>query len=236
MQQSVETDKEVTITYETLFELLRNEKNKDELQKLQDSFFEDVINYLKEKQNILNEKKDQENLFEADEKENVASQVKNIKKILKDLYEKREKKIISMALNKSRLKSSIMNLSPMLEEERLFYEMLISLLDSKREEILNNILNCKLPGQKEPAGEKQAEEKQQPAKSNDEDFKSADSIKQEAPKKEVKLVRFTNAVPKFVGKEMEEYGPFDEEDVASLPIEIANLLIEKERAEEIKEG
>jgi hypothetical protein len=35
---------------------------------------------------------------------------------------------------------------------------------------------------------------------------------------------------------MREYGPYEEEEVAKLPSEIANLLIQKERAEEIKEG
>ena len=142
MEQSKEENKEVTITYETLFEILRNEKNKEELQSLQSTFFNDVVGYLKEKQKVLSAEKDQESLFEADEKQNVYHQMQNIKKIIRDLYEKREKKIISMAINKSRMKSSIINTSSMLDEERLFYEMLVSLLDSKRAEILNNILKA----------------------------------------------------------------------------------------------
>ena len=61
---------------------------------------------------------------------------------------------------------------------------------------------------------------------------------EEANKKEetknTKLVRFLYAVPKFVGKELEEYGPFGEEDIANLPSEIADVLIGKGRVEEIK--
>ena len=49
-----------------------------------------------------------------------------------------------------------------------------------------------------------------------------------------KLVRFLNAVPKFVGTELEEYGPFEEEDIANLPLPIADLLLEKGKVEEIK--
>ena len=45
--------------------------------------------------------------------------------------------------------------------------------------------------------------------------------------KNTKLVRFLHTVPKFVGKELEEYGPFAEEDIANLPLEIADLLIER---------
>ena len=51
--------------------------------------------------------------------------------------------------------------------------------------------------------------------------------------KNTKMVRFVHAVPKFVGEELEEYGPFEEEDVASLPAEIARILINKGRAEKI---
>jgi len=47
-------------------------------------------------------------------------------------------------------------------------------------------------------------------------------------------VRFLYAVPKFVGKELEEYGPFEEEDIANLPSDIADILIGKGRVEEIK--
>ena len=49
-----------------------------------------------------------------------------------------------------------------------------------------------------------------------------------------KLVRFLYSVPKFVGKELEEYGPFEEEDIANLPAEIAKVLLDKGRVEEIK--
>jgi hypothetical protein len=56
----------------------------------------------------------------------------------------------------------------------------------------------------------------------------------EGKETETKLVRFLHAVPKFVGKELEEYGPFAEEDIANLPSEIADVLINKERVEEIK--
>jgi len=49
-----------------------------------------------------------------------------------------------------------------------------------------------------------------------------------------RLGRFLNSVPKFVGKELEEYGPFAEEDIANLPVEIAEVLINKGKVEEIK--
>ena len=48
---------------------------------------------------------------------------------------------------------------------------------------------------------------------------------------ETKLVRFIQAVPKFIGDDMNEYGPFEEEYVALLPSKVAELLIKNNRAE-----
>jgi len=56
-----------------------------------------------------------------------------------------------------------------------------------------------------------------------------------AAKRDTKTVRFLSAVPKFVGRELEEYGPFFAEDIASLPAVIADILVKKGRAEEISE-
>ncbi len=223
--------KDIVITYDTLFEILRNEKTKDDLQKLHDTFFNDVVNYLGEKKNSVTKEKEQQGLFELDEKEKKLHQIANIKKILKDIYERREKKIISMALNKSRFSSNIIDTSALLDEERLFYEMIVSLLDSKRNNILSKLLNGELP-EKLKVEIKENNEDNQIDETNQE---SADEIKKEADES-AKLVRFLTAVPQFMGEDMREYGPYDEEDVSKLPSEIADVLINKERAEEIKEN
>ncbi|MFH1316402.1 MAG: hypothetical protein ABII01_02690 [Candidatus Woesearchaeota archaeon] len=54
----------------------------------------------------------------------------------------------------------------------------------------------------------------------------------------IRLIRFLSFIPKFYGKDGEIYGPFEEEDIANLPAEIADILIIKSRAEAIddKEG
>ena len=59
---------EVNITYETLFEILRREKNREELQKLDESFFNDVLNYVKEKKQQLNDLQTKDDLFAVEEK------------------------------------------------------------------------------------------------------------------------------------------------------------------------
>ncbi|MFC1704797.1 hypothetical protein ACFLZ6_00535 [Nanoarchaeota archaeon] len=274
-----ENNKEVNITYETLFEMLRREKDKEELQKLSSSFFADVIVYLEDKKKSLNDM----TLQSFEDKRKFEDEVENIRRILKDLYERREKKIVNLALNISRTKSNLIDTSSLLNEEKSLFDSLIRNLDYGRESILNMLLKSKSPefrqpkveepkpateenkevsetqgvsddAQKAPLSDKPTEQsspEQQPSpeittpvpsiKEEQSHPESQDSPTPEQPKQEVKeekstkMIRFTNAVPKFVGKELEEYGPFDQEDVANLPAEIAKVLIEKGRAEEIEE-
>ena len=210
----------INITYETLFDILRAEKEKNELQKLDPSFFQYVVDYLKEKLSILEGREGQSELFSAEERRKTRIQLENIQKILKELYERREKKIVNLALDKSKTKSSLIDTSALLKEEYSLFNLLVFMLDSYRENVLMNVLAAKIP-----VIEKKEEKK--------EELKPEKAETEAAETKDTLLVRFVHAVPKFVGKELEEYGPFEEEDVASLPAEIARILINKGRAEKI---
>lgn len=208
---------EVTITYETLFELSRREKERSELQKLDETFFTNVLRYLKDKHSIIT--KQQTDLFSAEEKRKTQDQLENVKKIIKELYDKREKKIIGLAVDKSRNRSSIVDNSAFLKEEKELFDNIVKMLSMGRENILFNIIDLKEPVPLESISMEKKEVKEE----------------KEEKRKDTKLVRFLSAVPKFVGRELEEYGPFEEEDIASLPIDIANVLINKGRVEEISE-
>lgn len=206
---------EVVITYETLFELLHREKERTDLQKLEPAFFSDVIGYIKDKKKILEAK---DSTFAQEGRRKTERQLENIYKILKEIYERREKKIISLALDKSRTKSNLIDTSSLLKEEKVIFEALSDLLDTYRDSILYSVLNERMPFM------------QAIDKKPKEEFKPASELK-----KPTRLVRFMSYMSKFVGPELEEYGPFDEEDIASLPFEVADVLIAKGKAEEIKE-
>ena len=210
---------EVIITYETLFELLQREKGRSDLQKLEPTFFSDVINYIKDKKKLLDAKND--STFAHEERKKTEKQLENIYKILKELYERREKKIMSLALDKSRTKSNLIDISALLNEEKVVFEALTSLLDKYRDAILYSVLNEKAPFMQFHSS---LEDKPQ------ENFKTAFELK-----KPTKLVRFVHHIPKFVGPELEEYGPFEEEDIANLPAEVADVLISRGKVEEINE-
>ena len=202
------------ITYEKLYDILRKEKYAQELQKIDKDFFRSVVAYLKEKEAIAESQRGKESIFSA-EADNTIKQVGNIKKIIKELYEKREYKIIQLAMFASRIADKEIP-SALLTEERPLFLDVVNTLNIYRESIVQNVVEKRLP----TPGE-------QPKIINREfldDSKQSDT----------KVVRFMHAVPKFVANDMNTYGPFDEEDTAILPNKAADVLIDKKRAEEIK--
>jgi len=193
---------ETIITYETLYEILRREKTRQELQKLEKTFLKDISKYLYEKNNILESQNQKSSIF-AKETEKTQKQIENIKRILKELYERRETKIIQIALYASRTNSNI-DLSALLPEELEFYNKIILEFKTARDNILNSIIENKKPEPK--------------------------IIKRDD---ELKPIRFISYIPSFVDQDLNNYGPYEPEDIALLPEKISNLLIEKEKAKAI---
>ena len=211
---------EIAITFETLYDLLIREKQRDELLLLEPTFFADVIIYLREKMKIWEKISSDNDLFSEGERDKVETELKSIRKVLKDLYERREKKIIDLAINKSRIGHGL-EARNLLDEEKQLFESIAQVLDRHRRGILLNLLKMELP---------RVEEHKVVVELSSEAL-AAEKIA--APKQTV-MVRFLHAVPKFVGSDLFVYGPFDEEDVANLPKDVATILIQKKRAEEIK--
>ncbi len=204
---------DIVVTYETIFEVLMREKGREDLQKLSPAFFRDVVLYLNEKKSVL--KSERLDLFSTDEKDRTKRQIANVQRMLTELYERRERKLLNLALIRSRTPGAIIDLSPLLDEEKHLFESMVDTLDAFRKNVCQNLVQAELPvlpmfSQRMP------------------DI----PLPQE---RDTKLIRFISPVPKFVGKELEIYGPFDEEDVASLPFEIADVLIKKGKAEEVME-
>lgn len=198
----------VNVTYDSIFEILMREKGREELQKLSPDFFSDLVNYISEKKKAAST--EATDSFSLEEKERAAKQLQNISRMLVELYERREKKILNMSMIRSRTGADIIDTTPLLSEEKMLFDAIVAQLDYYRNSILFRLLNA------------------QPT--------TASGVREEKPaeqKGETKLVRFLYGVPKFVGRELEVYGPFVEEDMANLPADIADVLISKGRAEEV---
>ena len=202
----------VIITYDTLYEILRREKFRNELQLLDVEFFDNVLSYLNEKSVILDSQKNRDSIFSSEYKKTERT-IQNTKKLLNELYEKREGKIVNLALLSSRNSLLDEDLLAMLPEERKLYDELLITLDIFRKGIVLKLLSDEKP-----------------------DINQQKSIKSETIENKKSLVRFLHAVPKFVGVDMNVYGPYDNHDIANLPSNIAEVLISKERAEVIAVG
>jgi len=199
--------KESIVTYDALYEILRLEKYKKELQPLNEDFLEKLVSYLEEKQDILKAQESKDSIFASQEVQKTRKQLENIKKILKEIYERRESKIIQLALFCSRTESKLQDDSMLLKEEKQFLREIVDHLARYKSGILHNILNVKMP--------------------------SVVKINTTKDSNENKLVKFVNPVPKFVGDDMNIYGPYESEEVAYLPLNVSDVLIKSKRVEEL---
>ena len=118
-------EKDSLITYETLYEILRLEKHHTEPQRIDPQFFSQVSKYLSEKQKILLSQEGKESVFSSQNVIKTRKQVESIQKILKELYEKRESKIVQSALLISRTMGKAQDIEGLLPEEKDLYLELI---------------------------------------------------------------------------------------------------------------
>jgi len=197
------------ITYETIRNAHRAEKE-EELQKLPEGFFESVRNWFKLKENM----RDTTSLLE----------VENAKKLLEDVLNRRQKKIVLAALSTVR---GQLPPSGLTEEERKFFDEIVNSLKS-----FKNNMNEKFKG-----FDNIVEEKVNEAKKSVEEMRPVEEkIENMFVKPNGKLlVKVVSDLPRFVGSDMQSYGPLKAGDVISLPSEIGKLLITRRVAENILE-
>ncbi|MBD3319001.1 hypothetical protein GF342_03770 [Candidatus Woesearchaeota archaeon] len=185
------------ITYETIYEFLRSEKNKDELQRLNPAFFEDIAHYLAQKEKMLRDSKDKNDVFSQKETRRIEKQLENVRAILSDIYTRREKKIIDMAVNMVRTQSAVVDTSHIHKREKPFFDALLSVLEQYRSSTLKDLLTAK---------ERTSEPKEK--------VKTPQGTK----------VEFLEDVDTFIDTDLNEFGPFSPGDAAVIPTEIAQIL------------
>jgi DNA replication initiation complex subunit (GINS family) len=198
------------ITYETLFEILQKEKTRKELQKLNKEFYSNFIKYLEEKTAILDSQRSKDSVFST-EVEKTEKQLSNIKRIIKELYDRRERKLTEAALFSARNSGKNSHIeSSMLPEELSLYKEIKENITASRNMILLSLLEGKQPELK------------------------AKTLKSENKENNNILIKFLTAVPKFMGSDNFIYGPFEKEDIAKLPLQISDLLVNKQRAKRME--
>lgn len=213
----------MTITYETLFEVLRRERNQEDLQKLADNFFSELKQYIEEKNKALFEKPRLDQFIEGHENEHdaIRIQLMNIRKLAKDVFERRKRKIIDMAINKAKTSSAIIDTSALLPEEKDFFNEQIKLISVFR----NNVLETTLGYQKTAENSLKSTE-------NEAKELNRDSLEQD--NEEFKKVQVLEEIPKFVGVDLEIYGPFNSDEEIELRPEIAEMLVKANKAKVVE--
>lgn len=179
---------EETMTYELLFEALMREKNREELQRLDPEFYGHARAFIEEERRQAL----------ADPHAHAALQrVRNLESMLREIYARRERKILTLAMVKVKTGRDVFDVSVMLEAEKTLFDSLVRVLEDARKEQLEHAPIHK------------------PVQS--EDTEDADFAH----------VRFRRQVGAFIGEELESYGPYNTGDRARIPRSIAKSLVER---------
>ncbi len=232
---------EEEFSYELLFEVLMREKNRDELQKLEEDFYEKAKSFIEKEKEILKLNFDHNSL----------QRIKNLENMLLEVYSRREKKIVNLALIKARTDENVFDISVMLKEEREMFNRIVEILkeyrritleekkvleENKKENVEE--LNERLEDNniEETVEENNIEEDREEKntvvveESEEEQEKILETIKND----DFVIVQFLKPVNKFVDEELNYYGPFDEEETAKIPKKIALILVQKGEAKIIE--
>ena len=161
---------------------------------------------------------------------------KNLVFLLEDLRKIREQKIIVSAF-----KQQPLNLDNLLEYETWLYQNLLSIIKSF--ERMKNLKTIEIGEEIEKQAdiiktteiEKISQQKLEQATEID-TIKSEESVPTTIKKVDIEylIVRFLKDTPPLVGTDLKNYGPFNRDDIACLPLKNAIILINEKFAEKIE--
>lgn len=216
----------IKITYETLFDVLRKESSREDLQELPITFYADAQAFLAEKK------------AESATQPRAAIEYENTRKIVRELYDRRERKLLLLALNKARTESAIIDPSILLEEERGLFDNLVQQLRENKQAVLTRVTGDAEPAAPvvavAPTAPLATQATPKPSESATQKLTEPESTTApETPSLEpveVK-VKFVKPVPKFIGRDMTIFGPFNADDTTELPEEVAAVLAKKGHVE-----
>lgn len=116
---------EEAITFEYIREIQREEQAKPSLAKIPEDFYDKVKAYVREKKKLAQKKKDRVETIE----------LKNIQRILQDIFERRETKIMNHAIIAARTGVLPQNL---IQTEKEFFEAMVEYLKNQKGRILED--------------------------------------------------------------------------------------------------
>jgi DNA replication initiation complex subunit (GINS family) len=183
--------------YSDILELLHSEKYNPELQLLTKEQFTKIQQYMDAKQALFEKATSKELKFK------LQMEIENAERAIRDLYSKREQKIINRSIFAARSDFKLKDTTNMLLKEEIFYSQLIELLISNQKNFYTTLQNL----QSTPLAIEQS-------------LKTAH-----------KTLKFKEAVPELLDLKENKHGPFQPNDTAELPNELAQILVAQKKAE-----
>lgn len=191
--------------YDELFTAWKLEKNSEAIQPLPSDFFKKVLGYLSE----LSESRSREKVGSSIESAR-RREIDYVKFMLSNLLKMRAKKIALLSLEDSS------ELAPDLIETEA------GLVERLRELMREYAKQCAQPSNASEIITEKSSEMETRSSAMPQDNSA------------LMLLRVLQPIPKLVGVDLDEYGPFQPEDIASLPRENALVLIARGAASEVK--
>ena len=120
---------EETITFELIRKIQLDEQKATTLTRLPTNFFNAVSNYLEQKKKLV-----------AGDDRKGALEMKSIERLIEDIFNRRERKILNAAIIAARSGLPPENLG---EEEKPFYNSIVALVKNRRGDLLKSLLTSK---------------------------------------------------------------------------------------------
>ncbi len=197
-----------------LFSIYQKEKNLRSIQKLDELFYRKVADQISRLNRIIEKVKE----IDTEELKKLRIELENLKLLIRDIYDLREKKILELALITSRLKSESEDIDKLTIEEKVLYKILFNTLLAFRKYVLESVLSGEKPKLEELGKELNK-------------ILKASGLPKE---RNVKVVRIVKEISEFVGTDLQTYGPYKPEEIVTLPKDVAEMLINSGFAEEIR--
>jgi DNA replication initiation complex subunit (GINS family) len=125
------------ITYKDIYDLARNERYSEQLQKLQENFLNEISSYLREKKEIATKEEES-----SEEISKTKKQLENALTLFKELVLRRRQKILNLVLIASDTGISKKDFENMFDFEKELFDDLLNSVDISDQKI-NGILNGK---------------------------------------------------------------------------------------------
>ena len=211
------------LTFKFLRELQKKERASRELEKLDNDFYSQVSGYMEKKMGL--DLKNNQDFAERRDLEHT-------KIIIGDILNRRERKVINLAV--LNVRGTIMPKNILPEEKELF-EKIKSAVTKYRSNL--EFVFYENEEKKETAEENAKEETE---KENNKDEKDKKTEKSETEhtdnntKTDTTKIKILGAVPEFVADDGESYGPFEEGEIVDIPQSAASILINIKKAKKEK--